>query len=100
MKCNDVKLCNLISLPNFAVCGCLTRKFKSNVYTVVYRGMGIQGLLPLLDGIAHHVHISELSGKKVAIDVYCWLHKGVYSCSTELCQGIPTDKYTLNHNGI
>jgi len=55
--------------------------------------MGIQGLLPLLEGITKSVHISEFSGKKVAIDVYCWLHKGVYGCSMELCNGKPTDKY-------
>lgn len=29
----------------------------------------------------------------VGIDTYCWLHKGIYSCSAELCQGIPTDKF-------
>lgn len=29
----------------------------------------------------------------VGIDTYCWLHKGIYSCSAELCQGLPTDKF-------
>ena len=30
-------------------------------------------------------------GKKCAVDVYCWLHKGAYACSKELCLGIETD---------
>lgn len=29
----------------------------------------------------------------VGVDTYCWLHKGIYSCSAELCQGLPTDKF-------
>ncbi|CAM9301965.1 unnamed protein product, partial [Discosporangium mesarthrocarpum] len=55
--------------------------------------MGIAGLLPLLKPVTRDTHISDLKGKTVGIDAYCWLHKGIYSCSFELCQGIPTDKY-------
>jgi exonuclease-1 len=55
--------------------------------------MGISGLLPLLSSITTDAHISQFANKKVAIDIYCWLHKGAYSCSTELCQNIPTDGY-------
>ncbi|CAM9123218.1 unnamed protein product, partial [Hapterophycus canaliculatus] len=55
--------------------------------------MGITGLLPLLKPVTKDVHVSELKGLTVGIDTYCWLHKGIYSCSAELCQGIPTDKF-------
>lgn len=55
--------------------------------------MGITGLLPTLNSITTDGHISDLSNCKVAVDISCWLHKGAYGCSTELCQGIPTDKY-------
>jgi len=28
----------------------------------------------------------------VAIDAYCWLHKGAYNCAEELCRGRGVDK--------
>lgn len=55
--------------------------------------MGIGGLLLNLKDITEHVHIKEYAGKKVAIDTYVWLHRGSYSCASQLCQNIPTDKY-------
>lgn len=54
--------------------------------------MGIQGLLPKLKSVTQRIHVSALSGKTVAIDAYCLLHKGAYSCSRELVEGIETDK--------
>jgi exonuclease-1 len=71
--------------------------------------MGISGLLPRLQSITTDVNISAFAGKVVAVDGYVWLHRGSYSCSAELCQNIPTDKYIsyfmhmvglLTHNGI
>jgi exonuclease 1 len=55
--------------------------------------MGIQGLLPKLKSIVEKKNIKEYSNKKVAIDAYVWLHRGVLSCCQELVQQIPTDKY-------
>eukprot|EP01116_Phalansterium_solitarium_P015435 TRINITY_DN3410_c0_g1_i3.p1 TRINITY_DN3410_c0_g1~~TRINITY_DN3410_c0_g1_i3.p1 ORF type:complete len:756 (-),score=230.11 TRINITY_DN3410_c0_g1_i3:137-2404(-) len=55
--------------------------------------MGISGLLPALASITNDFHISSLSGLRAAIDIFCWLHKGVYACSQELCLGQPTEKY-------
>ena len=46
--------------------------------------MGITGLLPFLKKIQRDVHISSFRGKKAAIDAYCWLHRGAYSCSLQL----------------
>ncbi|PPQ81670.1 hypothetical protein CVT25_013348 [Psilocybe cyanescens] len=55
--------------------------------------MGISGLLPALKSIQVTRHISEYSGKTVAVDAYVWLHRGVYSCATELATGKITNKY-------
>ena len=57
--------------------------------------MGISGLLPILRSITNTVHVKEYKGKKVAVDTYVWLHKASYSCSSDLCQGIPTDKFVF-----
>jgi len=46
--------------------------------------MGITGLLPFLKNIQREVHVSSFKGKKVAVDAYCWLHKGAYSCAMQL----------------
>lgn len=46
--------------------------------------MGIKGLLQFLKGAARDVHIGSFSGQTVAVDAYCWLHKGAYSCAKEL----------------
>ena len=54
--------------------------------------MGIQGLLPVLKSITRPLHVSAFRGNRVAVDAYCWLHRGAYTCSREICEGIPTDK--------
>ncbi|KAH7868939.1 PIN domain-like protein [Lentinula edodes] len=71
--------------------------------------MGIQGLLPALRSIQNTRHLSEFSGQTIAVDAYVWLHKGVFTCATELATGILTHKYVnyamekvrlLRHHGI
>lgn len=54
--------------------------------------MGISGLLPQLKSITQPMHISAYSGKTVAVDAYAWLHRGAFSCSRELVEGIHTTK--------
>jgi exonuclease-1 len=49
--------------------------------------MGISGLLPLLKACMTERHISELRGKRVAVDGYAWLHKGTYGCCVDLACG-------------
>jgi exonuclease-1 len=56
--------------------------------------MGIQGLLPFLKDIHEHISVSEYSGQTVAVDAYCWLHKGAYGCALQLAQGTKTDVYS------
>ena len=55
--------------------------------------MGIQQLLPFLSKCTEIGNISQLEGWTVAVDAFCWLHKGCYSCSEELLLNKPTDKY-------
>lgn len=62
--------------------------------------MGIQGLLPFLKKIHDHVNIAKFSGCTVAIDAYCWLHKGAFSCAEKLALGEKTDQYVYDSNII
>jgi exonuclease-1 len=49
--------------------------------------MGVAGLLENLKGITQKAHISEFRGKRVAVDGYCWLHRGAIFCGKELAHG-------------
>jgi len=53
--------------------------------------MGITGLLPFLEKSSRRTNINEFSGGTVAIDSYCWLHKGAFSCAEKLMMGQTTD---------
>ncbi|XP_072546647.1 exonuclease 1 [Salminus brasiliensis] len=55
--------------------------------------MGIQGLLQFLKDASEPVHVKKYKGQAVAVDTYCWLHKGAFSCAEKLAKGEPTDQY-------
>lgn len=55
--------------------------------------MGIQGLLPFLKKIHKPVNIAQFRGYTVAIDAYCWLHKGAFACADKLALGEKTDQW-------
>ncbi|XP_025105613.1 exonuclease 1-like isoform X2 [Pomacea canaliculata] len=57
--------------------------------------MGIQGLLPFLKKIHKPVNIAQFRGYTVAIDAYCWLHKGAFACADKLALGEKTDQYVF-----
>jgi 5'-3' exonuclease len=59
------------------------------------RAMGIAGLLPSLRAVTKTTHVRELKGLSVGVDAYCWLHRAVHSCATELCRGEKTDRWIL-----
>ncbi|XP_060802397.1 exonuclease 1 isoform X1 [Amyelois transitella] len=62
--------------------------------------MGITGLIPFLEKASKKVNIGEFSGCTVAIDSYCWLHKGAFACADKLVRGENTDihiKYCLKY---
>ncbi|CAL8126035.1 unnamed protein product [Orchesella dallaii] len=55
--------------------------------------MGISGLLPLLKKASKNCNVRRFSGCTVAIDAYCWLHKGAFGCAEKLGKGEPTTAY-------
>lgn len=55
--------------------------------------MGISGLIPFLEKASKKSHVREFRGKTVAIDTYCWLHKGAFACAEKLARGEETDVY-------
>ncbi|XP_066995742.2 exonuclease 1 isoform X2 [Anabrus simplex] len=55
--------------------------------------MGIQGLIPFLEKASRKINVSQFSGCCVAIDAYCWLHKGAYTCAEKLARGEHSDAY-------
>uniref|UniRef100_A0AAY4EYX5 Exonuclease 1 n=1 Tax=Denticeps clupeoides TaxID=299321 RepID=A0AAY4EYX5_9TELE len=55
--------------------------------------MGIQGLLQFIKDASEPVHVKKYKGQTVAVDTYCWLHKGAFSCAEKLAKGEPTDQY-------
>ena len=55
--------------------------------------MGITGLLPFLKEIIEDTHIQTYAGKRVAIDTYCWIHKGAFACASDLAKGTKTKVY-------
>lgn len=57
--------------------------------------MGIQGLLPYLKKASRQANIREFKGCTVAIDSYCWLHRGAFACAEKLAVGEKTDQLVL-----
>ncbi|KAJ7196579.1 exodeoxyribonuclease 1 [Mycena pura] len=55
--------------------------------------MGITGLLPALKSISTQRHLSEFADQTLGVDAYVWLHRGVFTCATELATGKATTKY-------
>ncbi|XP_055633954.1 exonuclease 1 [Toxorhynchites rutilus septentrionalis] len=53
--------------------------------------MGITGLIPFLEKASKQIQLRELAGQCVAIDSYCWLHKGAFACADKLARGEVTD---------
>ncbi|XP_051724948.1 exonuclease 1 [Ctenopharyngodon idella] len=55
--------------------------------------MGIQGLLQFIKDASEPINVKKYRGQTVAVDTYCWLHKGAFSCAEKLAKGEPTDQY-------
>lgn len=54
--------------------------------------MGIPGLLQFIKDAGEPVNVKKYKGQTVAVDTYCWLHKGAFSCAEKLAKGEPTDQ--------
>ncbi|XP_072947229.1 exonuclease 1 [Epargyreus clarus] len=62
--------------------------------------MGITGLIPFIEKASRRININEFSGSTVAVDTYCWLHKGAFACAEKLVRGEETDihiRYCLKY---
>nr|XP_060609868.1 exonuclease 1 [Anolis sagrei ordinatus]XP_060609869.1 exonuclease 1 [Anolis sagrei ordinatus]XP_060609870.1 exonuclease 1 [Anolis sagrei ordinatus] len=57
--------------------------------------MGIPGLLQFIKEAAEPTHVKKYKGQVVAVDTYCWLHKGAYACAEKLAKGEPTNQYVI-----
>ncbi|XP_045839524.1 exonuclease 1 isoform X2 [Meles meles] len=55
--------------------------------------MGIHGLLQFIKEASEPIHVRKYKGQVVAVDTYCWLHKGAIACAEKLAKGEPTEKY-------
>ena len=55
--------------------------------------MGIPGLLQFTRPAETAVHVSRYKGRRVGVDTYSWLHKGVFAAATELALGRPTNRH-------
>lgn len=55
--------------------------------------MGIPGLLQFIKDAGEPISVKKYKGQTVAVDTYCWLHKGAFSCAEKLAKGEPTDQY-------
>lgn len=54
--------------------------------------MGITGLLQFIKDAAEPINVKKYKGQTVAVDTYCWLHKGAFSCAEKLAKGEPTEQ--------
>ncbi|XP_016935431.3 exonuclease 1 [Drosophila suzukii] len=55
--------------------------------------MGITGLIPFVGKASSQLQLKDIRGSTVAVDTYCWLHKGVFGCAEKLARGEETDIY-------
>ncbi|XP_004463383.1 exonuclease 1 [Dasypus novemcinctus] len=55
--------------------------------------MGIHGLLQFIKEASEPINVRKYKGQVVAVDTYCWLHKGAIACAEKLAKGEPTDRY-------
>ncbi|ODQ80148.1 hypothetical protein BABINDRAFT_161127 [Babjeviella inositovora NRRL Y-12698] len=55
--------------------------------------MGVTGLLPAIKSVQEPTTLQRYRGRTLAVDSYSWLHKSLMTCSFELAQGMPTEKY-------
>ncbi|KAH8412594.1 hypothetical protein KR009_003523 [Drosophila setifemur] len=55
--------------------------------------MGITGLIPFVEKASSKLQLKDIRGSTVAVDTYCWLHKGVFGCAEKLARGEDTDVY-------
>ena len=55
--------------------------------------MGISGLLKFVKEATEPIQIKKYAGKTVAVDTYCWIHRGSFACAEKLAKNENTDQY-------
>ena len=55
--------------------------------------MGISGLLRFVKDATDSIHIKKYSGQVVAVDTYCWIHRGSFACADKLAKNEHTNQY-------
>nr|CAB3224708.1 exonuclease 1-like [Phallusia mammillata] len=55
--------------------------------------MGIQGLHRFVRDAVDDIHIKKYAGKQIAVDTYCWIHRGCFACADKLAKKEKTDQY-------
>lgn len=50
----------------------------------LFRVMGIAGLLRWTDSVHTDGHISLFKGKRLAVDLLCWIHKAIHGCGISI----------------
>lgn len=76
--------------PRVPIGGKNGRKQNKLLFTKFASEMGIQGLIPFCEQATSPMVIAEIKGKTVAIDSYCYLHRGAYGCSDKIVKNIKT----------
>lgn len=69
-----------------------SKHYKSPHNIIAFK-MGIQGLIPFCEQATTQTTILKFRGKCVAVDSYCFLHRGAYSCADKLVKGIKTSAH-------
>jgi exonuclease-1 len=59
--------------------------------------MGISGLLKELKSISKPIDLNSLSGKRIAIDGHCWLHRLSYGCARSIALKDDSNLNYVNH---
>ena len=55
--------------------------------------MGITGLLRFVKDATDEIHVKKYAGQIVAVDTYCWIHRGSFACAEKLAKNENTDQY-------
>ena len=71
---------------------CYFFQFQNQCSSTWQLKMGISRLLQFIKDAAEPINVKKYKGQSVAVDTYCWLHKGAFSCAEKLAKGEPTDQ--------
>ena len=56
--------------------------------------MGIKRLLHFVKEAMEDIHVRQYAGKRVAVDTYCWIHRGCFGCAEQVVRDdLDTDVY-------